>query len=173
MTHVVLIRHGQADYSCLRNRNFPVICAGYAPLTQKGVMQAEAVADDQRLNGSELIVSSPYTRALQTAAVISRKTGLVIDVQFDLHEWLPDVGFNIKDESEFDAALKSFREHDGIIDDSFDKWEPITEMRKRTFACLAKFSDYNKIIVVTHEFVMYSLTGIKDISNCGIIEINL
>lgn len=35
-----------------------------------GVAQAEAVVKDPRLHGCQLIVSLPYTRALQTAAII-------------------------------------------------------------------------------------------------------
>lgn len=38
-------------------------------------------------------VSSPYTRALQTAAIISQKTNIDITVEMDLHEWMPDLTF--------------------------------------------------------------------------------
>ena len=48
------------------------------------------IAVDARLKTAELIVSSPYTRALQTAAIISRETGLKICIEVDLHEWEPD-----------------------------------------------------------------------------------
>ena len=49
-------------------------------------MQAEAAARDPRLKNAEFIVSSPYTRALQTAQIISRETGLPVAVDLDLHE---------------------------------------------------------------------------------------
>ena len=48
------------------------------------------IAVDARLKTAELIVSSPYTRALQTAAIISRETGLKICIEVDLHEWETD-----------------------------------------------------------------------------------
>ena len=62
----------------------------FAPLSEKGIHQAEMTAIDDRLKSAELIISSPYTRALQTASIISRETGLKICVEVDLREWEPD-----------------------------------------------------------------------------------
>ncbi len=50
------------------------------------VRHGEATAIDERLKSAQLIVASPYTRALETAAIISRETGLKIRVEVDLHE---------------------------------------------------------------------------------------
>lgn len=173
MLKIILIRHGQADYECLRSREFPVICAGLAPLTAKGINQAMAVANDERLKDAELIVSSPYTRALQTASIISNATGLKINVEFDLHEWLPDTSFKTKDEAEFYAALRSFRENNGLYHGQSFSWEQISDIKKRVLACLSQYSKYRKIIVVSHEEVIHSLTGLKTIKNCEIAEIEL
>lgn len=96
MLEIILIRHEQADYDCPRIRKFPIVCAGLAPLSPIGIDQAEAVAKSELLNDAELIVSSPYTRALQTAAIISNVRNLKINVEFNLHEWLPDLNFKIK-----------------------------------------------------------------------------
>ncbi|MDY3908897.1 MAG: phosphoglycerate mutase family protein, partial [Eubacterium sp.] len=46
-----------------------------APLTELGIKQAEEVSLSPLLEGCQVIVSSPYTRALQTAAIISKNTG--------------------------------------------------------------------------------------------------
>ena len=59
-------------------------------MSPKGVSQVEATATDERLKSAQLIVASPCTRALETAAIISRETGLKICVEVDLHEWEPD-----------------------------------------------------------------------------------
>ena len=37
-----------------------------APLSEEGVRQIEETAKDPRLQGAELILTSPYTRAVQT-----------------------------------------------------------------------------------------------------------
>ena len=66
--HLVLIRHGEQDYTVTEGRGFPGPARELAPLTERGVAQAEAVVKDARLQGCQLIVSSPYTRALQTAS---------------------------------------------------------------------------------------------------------
>lgn len=57
-----------------------------APLTELGIKQAEEVSLSPLLEGCQVIVSSPYTRALQTAAIISKNTGLNIKVEVDIHE---------------------------------------------------------------------------------------
>ena len=85
-----LVRHGEADYSEMLEKGFYGFGRSFAPLSEKGINQAEKTAIDDRLKSAELIVSSPYTRALQTASIISRETGLKICVEVDLHEWEPD-----------------------------------------------------------------------------------
>jgi broad specificity phosphatase PhoE len=67
-----LIRHGEADYSELMEHRFFGFGRGLAPLSEKGIMQANETAKDERLKSAELIISSPYTRALQTAQIISK-----------------------------------------------------------------------------------------------------
>lgn len=69
--HLVLIRHGEPDYRVVTERKFKGHGRDLAPLTEQGVLQAEAVSHDPRLAGAEFIVSSPYTRALQTAAMVT------------------------------------------------------------------------------------------------------
>jgi len=173
MSKIILIRHGHADYDCLHSRKFPIDCSGLAPLTSKGINQAMAIVNDERLNDAELIVSSPYTRALQTAAIISNVKGLKINVEFDLHEWLPDTSFKIEDESQFYTALHSFRKNDGLYHGQAFLWEQISDIKKRVLGCLSQYSNYRKIVVVTHGEVIYCLTGQKCTENCGISEMEL
>lgn len=47
-----------------------------APLTEAGRQQAEALADLLADQGIDLIVSSPYCRALESAAPLARRLGL-------------------------------------------------------------------------------------------------
>ena len=66
---VVLIRHGEPRYDEVIKRGY--IGQGYdlGKLTGRGVKQAINVSSSFRLDDAELIVSSPYTRALQTACL--------------------------------------------------------------------------------------------------------
>ena len=90
MATLYLVRHGQPDYSGLQERGMFGFGRDFAPLSPLGVQQAEEAAKDPRLKQAERIVSSPYTRALQTAQIISLRTGIAVQVEPDLHEWVPD-----------------------------------------------------------------------------------
>lgn len=46
----------------------------------------------------------------------------------------------------------------------------ISDIKKRTMACLKKYSNYKKIIAVTHEKVVTAIAGQKGIRNCEIVE---
>ena len=70
MAKIFLIRHGEADYSGLSERGFYGFGRDFAPLSKRGIEQVEKMASDERLKTAEVIVSSPYTRALQTASII-------------------------------------------------------------------------------------------------------
>lgn len=48
------------------------------------------------IDGCSVIVSSPYTRCLQTAAIVSRIRNIPLKVEVDLHEWIPDLLFQNK-----------------------------------------------------------------------------
>ncbi|MBR2037334.1 MAG: histidine phosphatase family protein, partial [Lachnospiraceae bacterium] len=81
-----------------------------APLSELGIQQAESASKNPFLAGAQLIVSSPYTRALQTAAVISKNTGLDIKVEVGIHEFIPDKTFQVKGEDENRVLHQDFME---------------------------------------------------------------
>ena len=69
---IVFIRHGEPDKAEVDKRGFIGQGRDLAPLTELGIRQAEEVSANPLLNGGQVIVASPYTRALQTAAIISK-----------------------------------------------------------------------------------------------------
>jgi broad specificity phosphatase PhoE len=144
-----------------------------AQLTNRGVEQAKAVAKDNRLEGASLIVSSPYTRALQTAAIISKERSLDIEIEVDLHEWLPDMTFNYASDEESIAAIHDCTACKGdYTDDDPKKWEKLSTVAGRAFKGLEKYLDYDKIIVVTHGIVMMQFQFYREIPYCGVIEVD-
>ncbi len=68
-----LIRHGKTDYSEINTKIYQGFGSNLARLSELGIRQIRETAGDPRLRGADLILASPYTRALQTAAILSRE----------------------------------------------------------------------------------------------------
>jgi len=163
---VVFIRHGKPDYTPCWERGFIGHGKDLACLTPEGIKQAEEVSKNSVLDGSELIISSPYTRALQTAAIISKNIQLDIIVEIDLHEFLPDKTFQCK-EKEDTELHKDFIDCFGSYPTGETrKWETIKEIKNRVIPVMKKYLAYNKIIVVAHGGVIRRFTGIAIINYC-------
>jgi len=71
MQKIVFMRHSEPDYSFVEEKKYIGHGVDLAQLTENGIRIAENASLDSRLNNADIIVSSPYTRALQTAAIIS------------------------------------------------------------------------------------------------------
>ena len=93
---IFMIRHGKADYSYGDAHNFIGHGHYLAKLSEEYIDDVIKTSKDSRLKEATLIVSSPYTRALQTAAIISKETGLDIKIEPDLREWEPDKTYQYK-----------------------------------------------------------------------------
>ena len=90
-----VLRHGQSEFNAVftATRRDPGI--EDPSLTALGARQAEAAACALAAAGVTRILSSPYTRALQTAAAIARRTGGAIEVSGVVREhfkFVCDVG---------------------------------------------------------------------------------
>ena len=173
MTKLILIRHGEPDYSLVKARNFKGNGLDLAQLTPRGIEQATAASKDKRLEGASIIVSSPYTRALQTAAIISKERSLDISIEVDIHEWVPDLTFNNISDVEVNTASEECISYKGeYTDDNIRKWERISVVANRAFKGLEKYLSYEKIIVVSHGVVMRQFKYHNEIPYCGIIEVD-
>ncbi|MGL4610856.1 MAG: histidine phosphatase family protein, partial [Trueperaceae bacterium] len=84
-----LIRHGETDWQLMSERGVRGLAASLAPLTMMGRLQIEAITADYRLQEADAILCSSFTRALESAALLSRKLNKPLYVEYDLHEWLP------------------------------------------------------------------------------------
>ncbi len=170
--HLVLIRHGEPDYSEVNERHYPGFGKDLAKLTPQGLEQAEAVSHNARLQGAQLIVSSPYTRALQTAAIISRNTGLPIQVETDLHEWMPDLTFQYDSWDYVMRAVEECTKYRGRRDDScLYQWEDLAHVAERAYRCLANYAHYEKLVIVAHGMLMRQFKFVPEIPYCGILEL--
>ena len=166
-----LVRHGEADYSGLLENGFFGFGRDFAPLSKTGIEQVEKTAKDQRLKSAQIIVTSPYTRALQTAAIISRETGLKICVEVDLHEWIADKTNQYKTSEEAFALAKEFYDNSGVYPKGQQlRWETLEEVRKRMQCVVEKYVGYEKVIIVGHSMAFETLTGINEMQPAEILE---
>lgn len=167
---IVLIRHGKPDYASVDERGFIGHGRSLAPLAEEGSAQAEAAADSPELAEVQLIVASPYTRALQTAAIISRKTGIPLTVEVDLREWEPDRTYQFKGNEESMALHQDFWVCKGEYPTGETrKWEPIADIIKRIDPVFRKYYEagYERIAVVAHGGVIRRLTGQGRVEYCS------
>jgi len=171
---IIFVRHGEPDKSQIDERGFIGQGRDMAPLTELGIQQAEEVCANPLLRGCQMIVSSPYTRALQTAAIISKNTGLDIKVEVDIHEFIPDKTFQVKGEEENKRLHKDFIECKGDYPEGENRnWETIAEIINRTKPVFDKYVElgYEKILVVAHGGVIRRYTGVGIIGHCEVCEV--
>ncbi|HKM02650.1 MAG TPA: histidine phosphatase family protein [Bacilli bacterium] len=170
---VILVRHGEPRYDEVTARGFVGLGGGFGRLTAEGEAQALARASDPVFKGATIIVASPYTRALQTAAVISRITNIPLTVEHDLHEWSDDTLFKFDQpiQESYDAYIKNR----GVMKENTKyRYETYENLRKRVLESIKKYKNHDKIIVVCHGVVISSLTHFEDlIGFCETREIDL
>ena len=169
---IVLIRHGEPDYTHVAKRGFAGLGLNLAHLSKEGEARAAEAAKDTRLDGAQLILASPYARALHTAAIISRHRNLPLEVELDLHEWLPDLTFTYKTDDEVVKASKMMTANKGTCPpDSPLQYEELESVFNRANAVLRRYAHYDKIIVVAHAILIRQFAFAELIPYCGISEI--
>ncbi|MCR8630688.1 histidine phosphatase family protein [Paenibacillus radicis (ex Xue et al. 2023)] len=173
MTLYYLVRHGEPDWSLKDRRQLSSQRRDFVPLTERGIKQAEGLLSKEvELQTCELILSSPYTRSLQTAAVMNRTLGLPLQVEFDLHEWTPD-NWQAQTVDEITDLWNDFMLHDGKYPVGETRlWETREDLLLRTKEVLSRYKEYSQIIVVCYGMVIASLLGThsEEIDYCGIYK---
>jgi glucosyl-3-phosphoglycerate phosphatase len=180
---MLLIRHGQSEFNVAfgRDRIDPGITD--APLTELGRRQAleaaSAIAARRDEEPVEWLICSPYTRALQTAAIIGEVLDLPISVNpliRELSAFACDIGTPLT------HLLGRYPAHDfeQVIDEIWwhqhdrDGREPETALHERCHAfveTLARRDNWSTVAVVTHWGVIRALTG-EGVENCEMKRCN-
>ena len=165
-----LVRHGKTDYSETNTGIYQGFGVNLAPLSEKGREDAKRAASDPRLQGLDLILSSPYTRAVQTAAIISKETGVELLIETDLHEWVADIGYRYVDDDIARKRYKKYQKHDGVYPTgTMKRWESKDSLKRRMDGVLAKYSGYGKVAVVCHGMIIEAACG-ERLETGGIAE---
>ncbi len=157
---ISFVRHGETDWGLVESRGVRGWAKDFAPLTPLGRLQIDTIARDYRLQEAEAILCSTFTRALESAALLSRALNKPLYVEYDLHEWLPQ-----KDPlGDFDAGLleRAKLTLSGTGSDTTEgPWESLMEVRSRVLDVLGRYRQFNNIVVVTHGVVIGSLVGMR------------
>lgn len=170
MTKFILIRHGKPDYSLVNEKNFKGHGNDLGFLSEEGINQAILASKNELLDNASVLISSPYTRCMHTASIISNKVNLPIKGEVNIHEWLPDLTYSYHERQIiFDNYSKAIEDYLNNINDN-TSYEALINVKKRVLEVFDKYLNYDKVIVVTHAGVIYSLLK-ERVNYCAVIEI--
>jgi len=157
-----LVRHGKTDYSERNKGIYQGFGVNLAPLSEKGIRDAEKAAAYLKKQKIDLILSSPYTRAVQTAAIIPKQTKADIIIETDLHEWLADKDYKWVDDKTEEKRYKKYLNNNGVYPAGKPKrWESHEHLKHRIDQVLSKYMDYKKVAVVCHGTIIEAASGAK------------
>jgi len=174
MATFYLIRHGKTNYSERNKKIYQGFGVNLSPLSIEGVKEIENTSKDKRLCEASIILSSPYTRAVQTAAILSKELQIEITIETDLHEWIANKNYIYEDDEMAEKNYHEFVEHNGTYPANCDMdWEDINSMKKRILPVLEKYKHYQKVIVACHGMFIQSLCNGHLPQNGEIVEFEL
>lgn len=171
-----LLRHGETDWQLVSARGVRGMAASLAPLTPLGRLQIDTIASDYRLAEAEAILCSSYARALESAALLSRKLNKPLYVEYDLHEWLPhkDPLAEVNEALLHQASEELRRELTSQPPETSVPWETLAEVRARVIGVLRRYRQFSSVLVVSHAVVISSLLGVqRSVEHAEIIALDL
>jgi broad specificity phosphatase PhoE len=159
---MILMRHGQSEFNLHFSATKRDPGIEDPRLTPLGHAQAEAAAHTLRHAGIRRIISSPYTRTMQTAAPLARALGLPVTITPLVRErfhFVCDVG------SPKSRLAADWPGHD-FADVEEVWWPQVTEpaeavlVRAREFRRLSvERADWTHTLVVSHWAFILALSG--------------
>ena len=170
----MIIRHGEPDYDnylALNNAACIGIQRNTVGLSYNGIKSCELICDIVLDFKPNILITSPYTRALQSAHIISTRTSIPLLVEKKFVEWLSDYPVSINGRVEYQKLLDEVNLNNGEYSSNCKyKWESIRELKERALSTIITYSNiYERIAVVTHKMLIYQLTGLS-LPFCGIVQ---
>lgn len=164
-----LVRHGWADWEAV-GRCAPGLSTDLVPLTRAGEERMLTASERLRTSRPRRIVTSPLTRALQSAHVLSRELDLPLTIEPDLREWTPSLTSTDGERAAFQRALADMLAADGEWPAGRpQRWEPLSAVRRRVAQALSGYGA--DTVVVTHGVVIYALTG-QDVPPGAVVRLS-
>lgn len=167
------VRHGQSEFNVrfAATRQDPGIPD--APLTPLGREQAEEAAERLKGHDFKVLISSPYTRAIQTAQIINKVLDLPHRVDRRINEW---AGFSCDIGTPRDDLKVRYPDID--FDHLDPIWWPNSEEERHVQARADAFwedhkdhPDRDHTLCVSHWGFIRTLTGIA-VPNCAILSLS-
>ncbi len=174
MATFYLVRHGKTDYSQRDTKIYQGFGVNLSPLSAEGIQEIKSISKDKRLCEAGIILSSPYTRAVQTAAILSKELQIDIQIETDLHEWVANKNYIYEDDEKAFKNYDEFVKFRGTYPADCDMdWEDMNRMRQRILPVFEKYKHYEKIIVACHGMLIQSLCNGYHPKNGEIMEFEL
>ena len=169
-----LIRHGNVDYSQQNTKIYQGYGVNLSPLSQLGIAQIQQTSKDIRLKNADLILTSPYTRALQSAAILSKELNVDIVVETDLHEWIANKNYIYDHDDVAVAAYEEYTANCGAYPEGEERaWETAQSIKNRVMPVLEQYKHLSKVVVACHGTLIQALTGKHIPKNGEIVEFEL
>ena len=161
---MILLRHGQSEFNVVYSATGEDPGIPDPALTELGREQAGAAASALAGNGVTRIVTSPYTRALETAGIVADRLGLGFTVEplvGERYGFTCDVG---SPRSAIEARWPNVSF--GHIDEHWwpeaDEPDSAVAARCDGFRALAAgWDDHRDVLVVSHWGFILELTGVS------------
>jgi len=169
---MILIRHGESEFNAVFNRTRVDPGIEDPKLTARGREQARHAAEEIRRLGRPIrrLITSPYTRALETAAILAEALKLPVEVEPIVHEhacWVCDIGTPISTLAERWPAL----DFSHLSEIWWPENEPEESVHRRCADFRVKASqlaDWRHIGVVSHWGFIRRLTG-REVRNAEVL----
>lgn len=157
-----LARHGQTMFNVVFGETKVDPGIEDPPLTDTGFAQAEALAEKFDALHVTRIISSPYTRALQTARTVANRLDLPVTVEPDVRErtaYVCDVG-TVTSGLSIDWPHLDFAHLEEIWWNRAEETIPEFHGRCSAFrARMAAADDWEHTAIITHWGFIRSMTG--------------
>lgn len=175
MAKFLFVRHGEPDYSTSGDWAKIPMGINFASLSDAGREQIKKSCKELAKHKVDLIVSSPYTRAIQGAAIMARELDADVVVERDLYEWQVDLSYSVTDENEILRLCKERDSMSGVYPPGETRlWESTEIVRNRVLKCLEKYKKYNCVVVAGHAIMMQAVFGLNEPIEYGeILELEL
>ncbi|WP_039987419.1 histidine phosphatase family protein [Vibrio owensii] len=166
---IVFVRHGVPDFTLADERQMTQLEKDYAPLCREHLPVLQERLNHAVFDDADIIISSPYTRALQTAEILNRHRDLPLFVEHDLREWRADKEGGYITLNERDRRWLEYRELlKAGIPMTDNRYEHVDELKARAELVLDLYRQYRKVVVVSHFNVFEALQGFQGVGlSCG------
>ena len=168
------VRHGQSEFNVVYSITLQDPGIKDAPITQRGQTQAAGAAHHLRDKGITKIISSPYSRALQTASIIGNELGITTmqaePLAGERRLFTCDIGTPRDDLKQKWSNVNFSRLEKNDWWPSQDESEEHIQQRVHAFIQLyGNEPDAATTLVVSHWYFIFTLTG-KDTENAQIVR---